>query len=315
MTPIMPVMSIMPIISGRGARAALLGAAGVGLALVGAAGSAEAQSLAIDLGGEEGGAYTARLIQLIVGITVLSVAPGLLIMGTSFVRIVVVLSILRSALGLQQTPPNMVLVSIALLLTGFVMAPTFERAWSDGMQPMMDGALPQEEALPKVVEPFREFMIAQVDLDDLQLFEDLAAESAAPTGTEQAAGAPPAFGQPETATLLPEADTTAGGEGGLLESESGNGALEPVAEAEPEVGLRVLVPAFMTSELSRAFEIGFLIFMPFLVIDLVIAAVLMSMGMMMLPPAIISMPFKIIFFVLIDGWRMISTGLVQSFIF
>lgn len=229
--------------------------------LVGFAGAAAAQSFNLDLG--EGGSSTGRIIQLLALLTVLSLAPAILMMVTSFTRIVVVLSFLRNALGTQSTPPNMVIVSLALFLTGFVMAPTFERAYNEGVAPLIADQISEEEAFSRTMAPVREFMLAQVRPQDLQLFLDLAKS-------------------------------------------------EPIATPD-ETPLHALIPAFMISELRRAFEIGFLIFLPFLIIDMVVASILMSMGMMMVPPVMISLPFKLIFFVLVDGWYLVSGSLVQSF--
>ncbi|HWK00116.1 MAG TPA: flagellar type III secretion system pore protein FliP [Xanthobacteraceae bacterium] len=220
-----------------------------------------AQDVSINFG--QGAGLTERVIQLVALITVLSIAPAILVMVTSFTRIVIVLSLLRSAIGLQTAPPNTVVVSLALFLTAFVMGPAFQTAYEQGVQPLVAGEIQPQQAFERGVVPFRSFMIKNVREKDLALFMDLAKE-------------PPA------------ADANA-------------------------VPLRVLMPAFMISELRRAFEIGFLLFVPFLVIDLVIASVLMSMGMMMLPPAMISLPFKLIFFVLVDGWSLIAGSLVQSF--
>lgn len=235
------------------------------------AGPAGAQSITLDAG-TGGASFSGRLVQIMALVTVLSVAPGLLVMVTSFTRIVVVLSLLRSALGLQQTPPNMVLVGLGLLLTAYIMGPTMDRAWTDGVQPLVDGQITEEQALERTVDPFRQFMKTHVrpkDLDAFQSFSQLA-------------------GSPAPAARGPEA-----------------------AKAEP--GLRTLVAAFVISELRRAFEIGFLLFLPFLVIDMIVAAVLMAMGMMMLPPVVISLPFKIIFFVLVDGWLLVAQSLVRSY--
>jgi flagellar biosynthetic protein FliP len=229
--------------------------------------SALAQDISISFGsgnGQAGGnGLTERAIQLIAIITVLSLAPAILVMVTSFTRIVVVLSLLRTAIGLQTAPPNAVIISLALFLTGFVMAPAFERAYNDAVRPLVAGELQPEQAFERGAAPFRAFMMQNVREKDLGLFMDLSREE-----------------RPAT------------------------------PEATP---LRILVPAFMISELRRAFEIGFLLFVPFLVIDLVIASVLMSMGMMMLPPVIVSLPFKLIFFVLVDGWSLVAGSLVQSF--
>ncbi|MCB1969712.1 MAG: flagellar type III secretion system pore protein FliP [Geminicoccaceae bacterium] len=222
---------------------------------------AAAQSISIDLG--EGGLVSGQIIRLVLLITVLSLAPSILVMVTSFTRVVIVLSFLRTALGLQQTPPNAVLVSLALFLTLFIMTPTFETAWNTGISPLIENRMDEMEAFEKASAPFRTFMLQQVREKDLGLFYDIA-------------------------------------------------KLQPVENAE-STPLRVLVPAFMISELRRAFEIGFLVFVPFLVIDMVVASILMSMGMMMLPPVIISLPFKIVFFVLVDGWFLVVGSLVQSF--
>jgi flagellar biosynthetic protein FliP len=211
---------------------------------------------------------------------VLSVAPGLLIMVTSFTRFVIALSFLRSGLGLQSTPANLVLISLALFMTFHVMAPTFDRAWTDGVRPLMDNQISEEEAFQRISTPFREFMMAQVRPKDLSMFADLAA--AHQSRTKLAAAA--------------------------IEPLSGSDAA-----ASDEIDLRVLIPAFMVSELRRAFEIGFLIVLPFLVIDMVVGTLVMSMGMMMMPPVVLALPFKILFFILIDGWNLVIGGLVRSF--
>lgn len=222
---------------------------------------AAAQDLNIKL--PEDHTLTERVLQLVAIMTVLSLAPSILIMVTSFVRMVVVLSMLRMAIGVQQSPPNMVIVSLALFLTGFVMAPTFQAAYTQGIQPWQKQEIQFAEAFDKTAAPFKTFMLKQVREKDLGLFLKL-------TETK-----PPA---------------------------------KP--EATP---LQILIPAFMISELRRAFEIGFLLFIPFLIIDLVVASVLMAMGMMMLPPIVISLPFKLIFFVLVDGWYLVAGSLIQSF--
>ena len=224
---------------------------------------AAAQQLSLDFG-VAGGEFTGRMMQLLMLLTILSLAPAILIVLTSFTRIVVVLSLLRSALGVQTTPPNVVLISLALFLTMFVMAPTFEAAYRDGIVPLINDEIDETEAFDRTVAPLHGFMLQHVREKDLMLFMDIA--------------------QIETENLDPK-----------------------------QTPLRALIPAFMISELRRAFEIGFLIFVPFLVIDMVVASVLMSMGMMMLPPIVISLPFKIIFFVLVDGWNLIAQSLVQSF--
>lgn len=221
-----------------------------------------AQSINIDTGGDDVGT-TSRIVQLMVLVTVLSLAPSILIMVTCFTRIIVVLGFLRSAMGTQTSPPNVVLVSLAMFMTLFVMQPVFEKAWTDGVQPYMDKKLEDKAAFEKTVAPFHTFMLKHTREKDLQLFMDL-------------------------------------------------GKVEAPKEAK-ETPLRVLIPSFMISELRRAFEIGFLLFLPFLIIDMVIASILMSMGMMMLPPTQISLPFKIIFFVLVDGWYLVAGSLIQSY--
>ena len=224
---------------------------------------AHAQSVSIDLGAGGSAGTTSRLVQLTVLITVLSLAPSLLVMVTAFSRIVIVLSLLRSALGTQSTPPNTVLVGLALFLTWFVMQPVMDQAWTAGILPMTSGKIGELDGLRLTAEPFRGFMVHNLRPDDLKLFLNLA--------------------------HLPPAHDAA------------------------STPWRALIPAFMVGELRRAFEMGFLLFLPFLIIDLVVASVLMSLGMMMLPPSAVSLPFKIIFFVLVDGWRMVSGSLVGSF--
>jgi flagellar biosynthesis protein FliP len=222
----------------------------------------EAQSLKLDLGAE--GSLTGRILQLMALMTVISLAPSILIMVTSFTRIIVVLSLLRNALGVQQTPPNPVLISLALFLTAFIMAPTFESAYEQGIKPLIREEVNETVALEKTIYPFKEFMLKHVRESDLKLFYNLAKKEIVPQKAE-------------------------------------------------ETPLQILIPSFMISELRRAFEIGFLVFIPFLIIDLVIASILMSMGMMMIPPIVISLPFKLIFFVLIDGWHLIAGSLVQGY--
>jgi flagellar biosynthesis protein FliP len=222
---------------------------------------AAAQALNINLG--SGAGLTDRVVQLVGLLTVLSLAPSIVIMTTSFVRIVVVLSLLRTALGLQQSPPNAVIISLSLFLTAIVMGPTFDASYQAGIKPLLDHKMELPQAFDASSAPVKTFMLSQVDRGDLDLFVRLSKI-------------------PRPAKL---ADTP----------------------------IRVVTPAFMISELKRAFEIGFLLFVPFLVIDLVVASVLMSMGMMMLPPVVVSLPFKLIFFVLVDGWRLVAGSLVQSF--
>jgi flagellar biosynthesis protein FliP len=234
------------------------------LALLTGASSAAAQSIDLNSLIPAGGATASgRIIEMVAILTVLSVAPGLLIMVTSFTRFVVALSFLRSGLGLQSAPANLVLISLSLFMTFFVMAPTFDRAWQNGLKPMMDDKISQQEAFAAVIEPFREFMLSQVREKDMALFEDLS-----------------------------------------------KGRFDVGDRSKAD--LRLLIPAFMTSELRRGFEIGFLIVLPFLVIDMIVATLTMSMGMMMLPPSVISLPVKILFFVLIDGWNLLIGSLVRS---
>lgn len=237
----------------------LLGATLV--ALLALAVPAEAQSLNLDFG--DGGSATGRIVQIVALMAILSLAPSILIMVTSFVRIVVVLSFLRTAMGAQQTPPNAVLVSLALFMTFFIMQPTLETAYETGIAPLIEEKIDEETALKLTIKPFHSFMLKHVREKDLELFMGLAKVETVPT-----------------------------------------------VEDTP---LRALIPAFMISELRRAFEIGFLLFVPFLMIDIVIASVLMSMGMLMLPPILISLPFKLIFFVLVDGWYLVAGSLTQSF--
>ncbi len=208
------------------------------------------------------GSASGRILQFVALITVLSLAPGLLIMVTSFTRIIVALSFLRAGLGLQTTPANIVMISLSLFMTFYVMGPTFDRAWRDGVEPLTANEISEEEAYGRITEPFRQFMLDHVRPRDLELFADLA-------------------------------------------------GIDPTKEETVE--LRMLIPAFMISELRRGFEIGFLILLPFLVIDLIVATLIMSMGMMMMPPTIIALPFKVLFFVLIDGWNLLVGSLVGSF--
>lgn len=220
-----------------------------------------AQDLSIAFGDDA--TLTERAVQLVGLLTVLSLAPSILVMVTSFTRIIIVLSLLRTAIGLQTAPPNSVMISLALFLTAFIMGPTLERAYNLGIVPLMAGDIEIAEAFQLGGTPLHEFMRANVRDKDIQLFLDLT----------------------ET----------------------------PIPENPEEISLRILIPAFMISELKRAFEIGFLLFVPFIVIDMVVASILMSMGMMMLPPVVISLPFKLIFFVLVDGWNLVAGSLIKSF--
>ena len=211
------------------------------------------------------GQTVGTIIQIFGLVTILSIAPGLLIMVTSFTRFVIAFSILRAGIGLQTTPANLILISLALFMTFYVMTPTFDRAWETGVRPLMNNEIDETVAAQRIAAPFRDFMLNNVRDKDFELFADLARERG-----------------------------------------------QNVVEGET-VDLRILVPAFMISEIRRGFEIGFLIVLPFLVIDLVVATITMSMGMMMLPPTVVSLPFKILFFVLIDGWNLLVGSLVRSF--
>lgn len=225
-----------------------------------------AQSLTVDLGGgtgSGGGSVAGRVVQMVALLTVLSLAPSILIMMTSFTRIVVVLSFLRTAIGAQQTPPNTVLISLALFLTFFIMAPTMKMSYEQGIVPLINEEIDEIEAFEKSISPFKKFMLEHVREKDLELF-----------------------------VRISETEVT---------------------EDTMDIPMQVVIPSFMISELRRAFEIGFLLFLPFLIIDMVTASILMSMGMMMLPPVMIALPFKIIFFVLVDGWYLVTGSLIQSF--
>jgi flagellar biosynthetic protein FliP len=229
--------------------------------------SSDAAAQGIDLNAllpAGGGSASGKIVQLLVVLTVLSVAPGLLIMITSFTRFAIALSFLRSGLGLQSTPANLVLISLALFMTFYVMAPTFNSAWDTGLKPLMENKISESEAFEKISRPFRQFMVAHVRDKDMKLFDSLTKEQ------------------------------------------------HPVGDNE-KLGLQVLIPAFMISELRRGFEIGFLIVLPFLVIDMIVAVLTMSMGMMMLPPTAISLPVKILFFILIDGWNLLVGSLIRSY--
>lgn len=212
----------------------------------------------------DGDALTGRSLQLIALLTVLSLAPGIAIMVTCFPFLVTVLAILRQAIGLQQSPPNMLIVSLALFLTYFIMDPVFKSAWNDGLQPLLEDTIGFEEGFQRTLMPFRVFMASRLD--------------------------------PDTFTSMAELRPDANG-------------IQP----GPEAPLSILIPSFLLSEIARAFQIGFLIFLPFLIIDLVVAAVLMSMGMMMVPPAIVSLPFKLAFFVIADGWHLLASALVRGY--
>lgn len=226
------------------------------------AGEVAAQSLNLDLGEE--GTLSGRVVQMILLLTVLSLAPSILVMMTSFTRMIIVFSLLRSAMGTQQSPPNIVLVSLSLFLTAYVMGPTLTSAWEAGIEPLMNQEIDEMEAFNRASVPMKNFMLAHVRAEDLALFVDM----------------------------------------------SGGDSQNTVVD---DIPLLTVVPAFMISEIRRAFEIGFLLYVPFIVIDMVVASILMSMGMMMLPPVVVSLPFKLIFFVLVDGWSLVAGSLVQSY--
>jgi flagellar biosynthetic protein FliP len=233
------------------------------LIILGTLTSLGAQTISFDLGLQDGGSTTGKVLQLLFTLTIIGMAPFLIMMVTSFTRIMVVLSFLRSAIGLQQSPPNLVMVALSLFLTGFIMEPVFQKAYTQGVEPLMAERIAEKEAMRIIAEPFKMFMAANTRPKDIILFQEA----------------------------------------------SKSGPIENIQAAD----LKVLVPAFIISELRRAFEIGFLIYIPFLIIDMIVASILMSMGMMMLPPVVISLPFKVIFFVLVDGWHLVAGILIQSF--
>lgn len=232
--------------------------------VIGEEGDTGVVNFSIDLGAEEGEGPPSESIILIIGLTLLSVAPSLVIMLTSFTRIVIVFSLVRSALGVQSIPPNQVVIGLSLFLSLFIMGPTLDQMNEVGLQPYLDGEKTQSEAYDAAVTPLREFMFANTGNDELELM--LAAQN--------------------------------------IE--------EPPAGPE-DVSMSALIPAFILSELKAAFVIGFVVFMPFLVIDLVVSAVLMSLGMMMLPPVFVSLPFKILLFVMVNGWVLVAETLITSF--
>ena len=223
-----------------------------------------AQSVSVDLGAGPG--LSGRVIQLMLMVTLLSLAPGIAMMVTCFPFMVTVLSLLRQGIGLQSAPPNMMIVSLAIFLTWFVMEPVFQQAWESGVRPLMDGDITEEQAFSRAITPFRSFMEARV--------------------------------RPETVQALAEAVP---------------GRAEDLAAAE-RTPLSLLVPAFMLTEIERGFEIGFMIFLPFLIIDLVVASILMSMGMMMVPPVVVSLPLKLAFFVVADGWSLLAGALIRGYV-
>ena len=227
---------------------------------------AQAQGIPmLNVSNAKGGQQYSLTLQLLALMTTLTLLPSMLLMMTSFVRIIIVLSLLRQALGTGQTPPNMVLVGLSLFLTLFIMSPVFDSIYQNALLPYMNGSMPFEKALALAEAPVRTFMTLQTREDDITMFMQIAQK-------------------------------------------------KEIASAA-EVPFTTLMPAFITSELKSAFTIGFMIYIPFVVIDLIVASVLMSMGMMMLSPMIISMPFKLMLFVLVDGWTLLMGSLASSFIF
>ena len=242
---------------------AVLAVAALAAALASA--PADAQTITLDLAG--GGSVARSAINLFLLSTLLAVAPTLVIVATSFTRIVVVLSLLRSALGLQQTPPNIVITTLAVFVTLFIMAQPTDLAISRGVEPYLRGAINEEAAIAEVVAPFREFMLKNTRREDLDVFLAIARRNSP----------------------------------------------DLVVGSPADIPIRVVLPAFMLSELRVAFEIGFLVYLPFLVIDLAVSAILMAMGMMMVPPVLVALPFKLVYFVFVDGWRMLVSALVDSY--
>src|SRR6056297_1634889 len=220
-------------------------------------------TITLGIGEADEPAQVSTALQILILLTILSVAPAILLMTTAFTRIVIVLSFVRQAMGTQQAPSNQIVVGLALFLTFFIMAPVFTQINNEALQPYLNEEISQEDAIPLALEPMRNFMFSQVGEKDLQLLVDI------------------------------------------------SGAEQP--ESMEDIGMLTLIPAFMLSELKRAFQMGFLLFVPFLMIDMIVASILMAMGMMMLPPIIVSLPFKILLFVLVDGWSLVVSSLVQSF--
>lgn len=247
----------------RAARIALLVALPVVLGACSGSGAPTVDVAINDGSTANGGGTFALSLQLLIGLTILSIVPSILLMATSFTRIAVVLSLLRSAIGIPQLPPNQVLLGLSLFLTLFVMSPVLTKVNNDAIQPYMEGSISSGEALDRGVKPMRSFMLSQTREADIQLFLDLAK-------------------RPRPATV-------------------------------DEIPTEVILPAYVTSELKTAFTMGFLLFVPFLVIDLVVASALMAMGMVMVSPTQIALPFKLLLFVLVDGWVLIVSSLVRSF--
>lgn len=243
-------------------KSVILTAGAACLAYLALADQAIAQEISLSLG--EGGSLSTRTINLFLLITVLSIAPGIAMMATSFPFLVTVLAILRQGIGLQQSPPNMLIVSLALFLTYFVMEPTFKAAWNEGVAPMLDETVDTRTGIERTIRPFRVFMASRVDPDAYFSMADL---------------------RPDLGSFEPSEDSP----------------------------LSLLIPSFILSEISRAFQVGFIIVLPFLIIDLVVSAILMSMGMMMVPPTVVALPFKLAFFVVADGWTLVARSLVEGY--
>ena len=206
---------------------------------------------------------SAQTVDIVILLTILTLLPSILMMLTGFTRIIIVLSFIRQALGMQQTPPNQILIGLALFLTFFVMQPVFARVYDEAYVPFTEGEITQEEFIERAMDPTREFMLEQVITSDMNFFIRMSGE---------------------------------------------------VYDSIEEVPNSVLIPAFITSEIKHAMFIGFFIYLPFIVIDMIVASTLMSMGMMMLPPAMISLPFKVLLFVMVDGWQLIIGALLQTFL-
>lgn len=223
----------------------------------------EAGGLTLNMNGNPGPEQVSTVLQIMILLTVLSMAPAILLMTTSFIRIVVVLSFLRQAMGTQQMPPNQIIIGLAMFLTFFIMSPVMSRINDKSLQPYLQEQVDEKQALQLAVIPLRDFMFTQVREKDLRLIAEISGKK--------------------------------------------------VLQTKEDVSTLTLIPAFMLSELLRAFQIGFMIFVPFLVIDMITASVLMTMGMLMLPPIIISLPFKVLLFVLVDGWNLIVGSLMQGF--
>lgn len=241
----------------------LVGAVVSALTMVSSAAAQTLPKISIEVSEASEASDLSTTLQIVILLTVLSLAPSLLIMVTSFIRITIVMSFVRQAIGSHQMPPNQVLVGLSLILTFFLMMPLATKAYDEGVKPYLEEQISGEVAFEKTVEPFRHFMLSQTREQDLALFVSIAGLDA--------------------------------------------------PDNEADVPLHVLVPGFVISELRTAFQIAFVIFIPFLVIDMVVASVLLSMGMMMLPPIIVSLPFKLLLFVLVDGWYLLVKSLVESF--